>query len=158
MTTPYLSWDQITLAKPRLAQTLQDYLAQVACVLRPRSVDNTDQTLRCFAQFLIEQRPDLQSVAEIGRQEIEDFKPWLMARPGRQGGVVQPMTLAHRLGLCECFSCALTNGDGTTHPNASPCSTGTSPNSTTPCPRPSMTRPQQSSCAPPKPNPASSSG
>ncbi|GAB2492552.1 hypothetical protein GCM10027030_27420 [Luteococcus sediminum] len=103
MTTPYMTWDQIVLAKPRLGQTLQDYLTQVACVLRPRSVVNTDQTLRCFAQFLIEQRPELQSVAEVGRQEIEDFKPWLMARPGRQGGVVSPATLAHRLGTLRVF-------------------------------------------------------
>src|SRR4029077_10344139 len=42
---------------PEITAPMHRYLEQVACVLRPRSVVNTDQALRSFVRFLTEAAP-----------------------------------------------------------------------------------------------------
>ena len=44
---------------PGITAPMHRYLEQVACVLRPRSVVNTDQALRSFARFLTEATPQV---------------------------------------------------------------------------------------------------
>ena len=44
---------------PGITAPMHRYLEQVACVLRPRSVVNTDQALRSFARFLTEAAPEV---------------------------------------------------------------------------------------------------
>jgi site-specific recombinase XerD len=72
-------------------------------VLRPGSVVNTDQTLRCFAAFLAEAAPGLTGLAQVTRRHVEAFKPWLAARPGQNKPAVTPATIAHRLGTLRMF-------------------------------------------------------
>jgi hypothetical protein len=50
---PVATWDQITAELPQVAATMRAYLAQIACVLRPGSVNGADQSLRCFATYLL---------------------------------------------------------------------------------------------------------
>jgi hypothetical protein len=52
-------------------------------VLRPGSVGGADLALRSFAGFLAETVPEVASIAQVTRQHIEDYKPWLAARPGQ---------------------------------------------------------------------------
>ena len=77
------SWDQLAAEVPGITEPMRRYLEQIACVLRPGSVVNTDQTLRCFAAFLAEAAPAVTGLAQITRRHVEDFKPWLAARPGQ---------------------------------------------------------------------------
>ncbi len=86
-----------------LAATMRRYLVQVGCVLRPGSVRNTDGALRAFATFLIDTAPQVTTVAAVTRRHIEDFKPWLAARPGKKVPRATPNTLAHRLGTLRMF-------------------------------------------------------
>lgn len=79
------------------------YLEQVACILRPGSVTGTDLDLRSFATYLIEQHPDTDTIAAIGRPHIEGYKPWLAARPGQNKPRLSPATIAHRLGVLRMF-------------------------------------------------------
>ncbi|WP_130014907.1 tyrosine-type recombinase/integrase [Serinicoccus sediminis] len=79
------------------------YLEQVACILRPGSVTGTDLDLRCFATYLIEQHADVDTIAAIGRPQIEGYKPWLAARPGQNKPQLTPATIAHRLGVLRMF-------------------------------------------------------
>lgn len=37
------------------------------------------------------------------RRHVEDYKPWLAVRPGRQGPRVRPNTIAHRLETLPMF-------------------------------------------------------
>ena len=63
---------------------MRRYLQQLACVLRPGSVSDTDLALRSFAAFLAEHAPEVTRVADVvSRRHIEDYKPWLAARPGQ---------------------------------------------------------------------------
>jgi hypothetical protein len=51
------------------------YLTQISCVLRPRSVGNAGQALRCFAAFLARAAPEVTGTAQVTRAHIEDYKP-----------------------------------------------------------------------------------
>ena len=97
------SWDQLAAKVPGITEPMRRYLEQVACVLRPGSVVNTDQTLRCFAAFLAEAAPAVTGLAQITRRHVEDFKPWLAARPGQNKPRLTPATIAHRLGTLRMF-------------------------------------------------------
>jgi len=97
------SWEQLAAKVPGITEPMRRYLEQIACVLRPGSVVNTDQTLRCFAAFLAEAAPGLPGLAQITRRHVEAFKPWLAARPGQNKPKVTPATIAHRLGALRMF-------------------------------------------------------
>jgi site-specific recombinase XerD len=97
------SWDQLAAKVPGITEPMRRYLEQIACVLRPGSVVNTDQTLRCFAAFLAEAAPAVTGLAQITRRHVEAFKPWLAARPGQNKPAVTPATIAHRLGTLRMF-------------------------------------------------------
>jgi site-specific recombinase XerD len=96
-------WAELEPALPPAAATMRRYLAQISCVLRPSSVQNADQALRCFAAFLIETAPEVTSTAQVTRRHIEDYKPWLTARPGQNKPALTTATLAHRLGTLRMF-------------------------------------------------------
>ena len=97
------TWEQLASTRPDLVATMRRYLAQIGCVLRPGSVRNTDQALRSFAGFLLEHAPEVTSVAMVTRRHVEDYKPWLAARPGQNKARVTPATIAHRLGTLRMF-------------------------------------------------------
>jgi len=62
---------------------MRRYLEQIGCVLRPRSVVNADIALRCLDGFLARTTPEVSGLGQVTRRHIEDFKPWLAARPGQ---------------------------------------------------------------------------
>lgn len=75
-------WDHLAAGRPVMVATMGRYLEQVGCTLRPGSVGGADLALRCFAAFLAEAHPEVRTVAAVGREHIENFKPWLTNRPG----------------------------------------------------------------------------
>jgi site-specific recombinase XerD len=97
------SWEQLEPWVPGIVATMRRYLGQIGCVLRAGSVDNAGQALRAFAGFLAETAPGIGSTAQVTRRHIEDFKPWLAARPGQNKARVTTATLAHRLGTLRMF-------------------------------------------------------
>ncbi len=99
---PLPSWEQLDSTLPQVVATMRRYLTQIACVLRPGSVTGTDLALRSFAAFLAE-HTDIRDVSEVTRRHIEDYKPWLAARPGQNKDRVTNATLAHRLGTLRMF-------------------------------------------------------
>jgi len=96
-------WEQLEPVVPGIVATMRRYLEQIGCILRPGSVNNTDQALRAFAGFLTEAAPELTSTAQVTRRHIEDYKPWLAKRPGQNKARVTTATLAHRLGTLRMF-------------------------------------------------------
>jgi hypothetical protein len=83
---------------------MRRYLVQIACVLRPGSVNGADLALRSFAAFLIETAPEVTSTAQVSRRHVEDYKPWLAKRPGQNKARLTTATLAHRLGSSACVA------------------------------------------------------
>ncbi len=99
---PLPTWDELR-GRPQIVATMRRYLEQIGCVLRPGSVNNADIALRAFVCFLLETAPEVTSTAQITRRHIEDYKPWLAARPGQNKARVTTATLAHRLGTLRMF-------------------------------------------------------
>jgi integrase len=96
-------WAELEPALPQIAAVMRRYLAQIGCVLRPGSAGNAGQALRCFATFLARAAPAVTSIAQVTRAHIEDYKPWLAARPGQNKPQVTTATRAHRLGTLRMF-------------------------------------------------------
>jgi integrase len=96
-------WPQLTEVIPQITIPMRRYLEQVACVLRPGSVSGADLALRSFAAFLAGTSPPATSLTLITRRHIEDFKPWLAARPGQNKPRLTTATIAHRLGTLRMF-------------------------------------------------------
>jgi site-specific recombinase XerD len=97
------TWEQLAVDKPQLVETMHRYLQQIACVLRPGSVGGADLALRSFTAFLAETAPQVTSIADVVRRHVEDYKPWLAARPGQNKPRVTSATIAHRLGTLRMF-------------------------------------------------------
>jgi site-specific recombinase XerD len=100
---PLPGWPQLAEVIPQVTAPMRRYLGQVACVLRPRSVENTDQASRSFAGFLAKAAPEVTCLGQVTRRHIEDYKPWLAARPGQNKPQLTPATIAHRLGTLRMF-------------------------------------------------------
>ncbi|HEY2306862.1 MAG TPA: tyrosine-type recombinase/integrase [Streptosporangiaceae bacterium] len=96
-------WAELEAAVPQVAATMRRYLAQIGCVLRPGSVSGADQALRCFAAFLAQAAPEVACIAQVTRRHIEDYKPWLAARPGQNKPQLTPGTIISRLGTLRMF-------------------------------------------------------
>ena len=67
-----------------LVSTLERYLDQISLSLRPSSVQAARGILGRFCAYVIEEHPDVGGAADIGRAQIEGYKAWLAARPGRK--------------------------------------------------------------------------
>jgi site-specific recombinase XerD len=96
-------WAELEAAVPQVAATMRRYLTQIGCVLRPGSVGGADLALRSFAAFLAQAAPEVTSIAQVTRAHIEDYKPWLAARPGQNKPRLTPATIIHRLGTLRMF-------------------------------------------------------
>jgi len=72
-------WDVVLSQAPRFAVTAWRYLDQLAVSMRPATVDAADNTLRCFAGFIVEQHPELGGFANIKRTHVEGFKLFFVA-------------------------------------------------------------------------------
>jgi site-specific recombinase XerD len=79
-------WAQIGQAAPQLAATMRRYLTQTAAFLAPRSVEVADAALRQLARWILAST-GIDAVAEIRRDDIEDYKVWLARQPGTKGAL-----------------------------------------------------------------------
>ena len=95
-------WTEIAAHAPQMADTLVRYLSQASTFLAPRSVEVADVMLRQFARWLLD-HSDVRTVAAVGRGHIEDFKLWLVARPGLHGDGLSQSTQRQRLRMLRMF-------------------------------------------------------
>jgi len=99
---PAAEWAQIAPAAPQLAATMRRYLGQLGTFLAPRSVAAADSVLRQFTRWLLA-TTSVTTVATISRDDIEDFKVHLAARPGHGAGRLSASTCRQRLQTLRMF-------------------------------------------------------
>src|SRR5436305_4379047 len=73
-------WAEIAIARPQLAVTANRYLGQIALSLRPGSVTSASIALRQFCWHLLDEHPDVEAFAQVGRAQVESFKRSLLRR------------------------------------------------------------------------------
>ena len=86
-----------------MVATMASYLDQLEVSARPGTVADAELTLRLFAHRVSAADPNCVTVAGIGRVHIEDFKRWLVARPGKNGKGLSTLTIRHRLSTMRTF-------------------------------------------------------
>jgi site-specific recombinase XerD len=150
---PLPACDELTPQVPDITGPMRRYLEQIGCVLRPRSVDNADMALRCFAGFLAQAQPPVTDLRRVTRRHIEEFKPWLAARPGQNKPAVTTATIAHRLGTLRMFFIRIDEWGGDEAPPRVPMFLGDLPRQDHPLPKalddPTAARPLRAAQADP---------
>jgi hypothetical protein len=96
-------WAQIRAAAPQVAAVIQRYLQRLAAFLAPASVAAAENALRQFARWMIT-GAGLDSIAAVRRDDIEDYKVWLAARPRAGGQVIAAETHRQRIRTVRAFS------------------------------------------------------
>ncbi len=127
-------WAAIAVAAPKLAATMRRYLAQAATFLAPLSVDVADNTLRQFTRWVLA-CTDIRAVAEVGRDDIEDYKVWLADRPGLHGARLSKNTQRQRLHMLRMFFVRIIEWDWPDAPGRNPVIGGDIPARPEPLPK-----------------------
>ena len=101
-TASQLEWAETAAQAPKLAATASRYLRQASTFLAPLSIDVADNTLRQLCRFLLT-NTSITAVADIARDDIEDFKVWLAAQPGTRDTTLSANTQRQRIGMLRVF-------------------------------------------------------
>ncbi len=134
VTQAAVEWGEIDAVAPQVAATMRRYLAQLTTFLAPRSVDVADNSLRQFARWLTA-NTSIEAVADIRRDDVEDFKVWLAARPGVAGKRLSSNTHRQRLRMLRAFFERIIEWDWSDSPPRNPVIGGDIPPRPEPLPK-----------------------
>jgi len=112
-------WVVLAAACPVAAATIGRYVQQLATFLAPRSVEVADTTLRQLVRWMAAET-DVTSVGGLTRTHLEDYKVWLAAQPGINGGNLAKNTQRHRLRMIRIFFERLIEWDWADVPSKNP--------------------------------------
>lgn len=96
-------WDVVVAHAPVFAATAWRYLDQLAVSMRPATVDVADNTLRCFAGFIVTTHPDLAGFVDVRRGHVEEFKLFFVAHITAAGKPPARNTIRQRFGMLRSF-------------------------------------------------------
>jgi len=96
-------WDVVATSAPQFAVTAWRYLDQLAVSMRPATVDVADNTLRCFAGFIVTEHPELRGFVDITRAHVEAFKVFFVAHITAAGKPPARNTIRQRFGMLRSF-------------------------------------------------------
>lgn len=96
-------WDVVIERAPMFAVTAWRYLDQLAVSMRPATVEVADNTLRCFARFIVAEHPDLVGFVDVRRAHVEAFKVFFVAHITAAGRPPARNTIRQRFGMLRSF-------------------------------------------------------
>ena len=96
-------WDLVLAQAPLFTVTAWRYLDQLAVSMRPATVDVADNTLRCFARFLVVEHPELVGFVDVRRVHVEGFKLFFVAHITAAGKPPARNTIRQRFGMLRSF-------------------------------------------------------
>ena len=96
-------WARLQVTAPQVVLTIHRYLRQLGTFLAPRSVTAAEGALRQFARWLVTEA-QITAVANIRRDDIEDYKVWLAGRHRSAGQVISRETHRQRMRTVRQFS------------------------------------------------------
>ena len=96
-------------SQPRIAAVMERYLTERALTVRPDTMDSTRAGLRRLGLWLAQQRPQVETLAELTRADLLDFMTWLhqqrkLKHPDRplgdayRRGIISEVTVFFRYG------------------------------------------------------------
>jgi hypothetical protein len=87
---------QIRAAAPQVTAMVQLYLQRLAVFVAPASMNAAENALRQFARWMVTEAA-LDSIAAVRRDDIEDYKVWLVAQPRAGGQAITAKTHRQRM-------------------------------------------------------------
>ncbi len=114
--------------------TIHRYLRQLGTFLAPRSVAVAESALRQFARWMVT-GTQLTAIAQIGRDDIEDYKVWLAARRLSAGQVISAETRRQRMRTVRQFFERIIEWDWPDAPARNPVIAGDIPKKPEPLPK-----------------------
>ena len=127
-------WAELSARTPQLVATIRRYLLQLSTFLAPRSVGAADDNLRQFARWLVD-NTDVTTPGEVTREQFEDYKVWLAARPGRNTPTMAKNTQRQKLRMIRIFFERLIEWDWPDAPDRNPILHGDIPPRPEPIPK-----------------------
>jgi site-specific recombinase XerD len=127
-------WAQIEAAAPLVAALARRYLRQLGTFLAPASVDAAENALRQFARWLITDA-GLDSIGAVHRDDIEDYKLWLAAKPKAGGATITAETHRQRMRTVRQFFERIIEWDWPEAPARNPVIAGDIPKKPEPLPK-----------------------
>jgi len=127
-------WAQIEAAAPLVAALVRRYLRQLGTFLAPASVEAAENALRQFARWLITDA-GLDSIGAVHRDDIEDYKVWLAAKPKVGGATITAETHRQRMRTVRAFFERIIEWDWPGAPARNPVIAGDIPKKPEPLPK-----------------------
>jgi site-specific recombinase XerD len=126
-------WARIEQVAPSVVATVRRYLQRLNTFLAPMSVVAAENALRQLARWMVTDT-DLDTVADIGRDDIEDYKLWLTGQPGIHG-LLTPETHRQRIRTLRAFFERIIEWDWPDAPSRNPVLAGDIPKKPEPLPK-----------------------
>ena len=127
-------WARIETAAPQVATLMRRYLRQLGTFLAPMSVAAAENALRQLARWMITEA-GLTAVADIRRDDIEDYKVWLAAQPRPGGQTITRETHRQRMRTVRQFFERIIEWDWPGAPPRNPVIAGDIPKKPEPLPK-----------------------
>jgi len=89
-------WEQLRAAAPQAVATIHRYLRQLSTFLAPGSVTAAENALRQLARWMVNDT-QVRAIADVGRDDIEDYKVWLAGKHRAAGQVISRETHRQRM-------------------------------------------------------------
>jgi site-specific recombinase XerD len=127
-------WVRLQATAPRAVATIHRYLRQLGTFLAPGSVAAAENALRQFARWMVTEA-GITAIADIGRDDIEDYKVWLAGRHRAAGQVISRETHRQRMRTIRQFFERIIEQDWPDAPPRNPVLAGDIPKKPEPLPK-----------------------
>jgi site-specific recombinase XerD len=127
-------WARLQAAAPQVVLTIHRYLSQLGTFLAPGSVAAAEGALRQFARWLVTEA-QITAIADIRRDDIEDYKVWLAGRHRSAGQVISRETHRQRMRTVRQFFERIIEWDWPDAPARNPVIAGDIPKKPEPLPK-----------------------
>ena len=127
-------WVLLQATAPQVVQTIHRYLRQLGTFLAPASVNAAENALRQLARWLVTQA-QITAIADIRRDDIEDYKVWLSGKHKSAGQVISRETHRQRMRTIRQFFERIIEWDWPDAPARNPVIAGDIPKKPEPLPK-----------------------
>ena len=127
-------WARLQAVAPQVVLTIHRYLRQLGTFLAPTSVNAAENALRQLARWIVTEA-QITAIADIRRDDIEDYKVWLSGKHRAAGQVISRETHRQRMRTIRQFFERIIEWDWPDAPARNPVIAGDIPKKPEPLPK-----------------------
>jgi site-specific recombinase XerD len=127
-------WERLRATAPQAVATIHRYLRQLGTFLAPASVNAAENALRQLARWMVTET-QVTAIADVRRDDIEDYKAWLAGKHKAAGQVISRETHRQRMRTIRQFFERIIEWDWPDAPARNPVIAGDIPKKPEPLPK-----------------------